>query len=318
MPQLLDPIPIGRPSFINAPRLDDLETLDADVAIIGVAGGVPYDMEGSKFPASGALQTIREQSMRFSRFLTHYDYDLGGDVFAGRDVKVVDCGDVTMIPGEFEGNVQRTTDVIRQILDRGALPVALGGSHEISIPVFRAYEGRDSMYLVQLDAHLDWRDEINGVRDGLSSVMRRASEMGWISGMAQIGLRGVGSARQLEVDDARAYGKALLIGAQEVHRDGVEAVLAQIPDADHYYITLDADGLDPTIAPAVGALAFGGLTYSQATGLLRGIAKRGRVVGFDFPVVRPHLDIQNRTSLLAARLTLFMIGALAHEGQIGS
>ena len=317
MARLLDPIPISLPTFIDAPRCDDLDTLDADVAVVGVEGGVPYDMEGAKFPAGGALQTIREQSMRFGRFISHYDYDLGGAAFAGRDVTVVDCGNVAMVPGAFAENVERTTEVVRQILERGALPVVLGGSHEISIPVFRAYEGLDPMYLVQLDAHLDWRDEINGVRDGLSSVMRRASEMSWVSGMAQIGLRGVGSARQQEVDDARAYG-ALLIGAQEVHQDGVDAVLGRIPDADRYYITLDADGLDPTIAPAVGAPAFGGLTYSEAIGLLRGVARRGKVVGFDLPVVRPHLDVQNRTSLLAARLVLFMIGVLAHEGQIGS
>lgn len=255
--------------------------------------------------------------MRYDWLLSHYDYDFGGDIFAGRSIRVVDCGDVVMSPGQYAENNQRATEAIRTILDRGAVPFVLGGSHEVTIPTLYAYDGQEPMYLVQLDAHLDWRDEVNGVRDGLSSPMRRASEMSWISGMAQIGMRGVGSARQQEVDDARAYG-SLLVGAQQLHISGVDAVLDRIPDADRYYITFDADGLDPTIAPAVGAPAFGGLTYFEALNILKGVARKGRVVGFDFVVVRPVLDIGNMTSNLAARMTLNMIGAMAHTGQVGA
>lgn len=248
--------------------------------------------------------------------MTHYDFDFGGDILASRDVTIVDCGDVAMEPGEYEANSRATTAVINAILDRGAIPIVLGGDHAIPIPVMRAYEGRGSTFVVQIDEHLDWRDEVGGVREGLSSPMRRASEMDWISGMAQIGLRAVGSARQQEVDDALAYG-SILIGAEELHRDGVEAMLRRIPDADQYYITFDADGLDPTIAPGVVTPGFGGVTYYEATNLLRGIAAKGRVVGFDFVEVVPSLDVGNMTSLVAARLTLNMVGALAHEGRIG-
>lgn len=313
----IDPIPVGHPSFLNAPRCEDLATLNADIGVIGVHSGVPYGIEGSTFPAGAALRTIREQSTRFERFLTHYDYDFGGDIFASRAVKIVDCGNVAMQPGEYDANNRATAAAVRAIIDRGAVPIVIGGGHEITIPVLRAYDGLPPMYLGQIDAHFDWRDEVGGVRDGLSSPMRRASEMPWVSGMAQIGLRGVGSARQEEVDAARAYG-SLIVGAQELHRDGVEAVLARIPDADRYFITFDADGLDPVLAPGVGAPAFGGVTYYEALNLLRGIAAKGRIVGFDFVVVRPHLDVNNATSLIAARMILNMIGAMAHTGQIGT
>jgi agmatinase len=314
---LFEPIPLGEPTFVDSPRLEDLDSLAADIAVTGMVGGVPYDMVGSTFPAGQATHTIREQSTRYVPLLSHYDFDLGGEIFAGRDVQIVDCGNVSLAPGKYEQNVARATTAIRALLDRGAVPFVFGGSHEISIPVMRAYEGLGSMYVVQIDAHFDWRDEINGVRDGLSSVMRRASEMSWVSGMAQIGIRGVGSARRQEVDAARAYG-SLIIGAEEVHKVGVEDVIARIPDADRYYVTVDADGLDPAIAPAVGMPSFGGLTYFEASNILRGVAAKGQVVGFDFPVVRPHFDVQNMTSLLAARLTLNMIGAMAHNGRIGS
>ncbi len=308
------PVPSGRPTFIDAPRCDDLATLDADVAVIGVPYGVPYGMDGS--PSGASPETIREQSFRLGGYLSHYDYDFGGELLAGRSAKIVDCGDVAMEPGRFEENLAATTAVIRAILDRGAVPIVLGGDHSIPIPVMRAYDQIESMCVVQFDAHLDWRDEVGGVSLGLSSQMRRASELPFVQGMAQLGIRGVGSARRQEVDDARAYG-SVLIGAAELHRDGVEAALSKIPAADRYYITFDTDGMDPAIAPGVGYPAFGGLTYYQAFDLIRGVAAKGKIVGFDIVEIAPAHDFRDQTSLLAARLILNVIGAMAHEGQIG-
>lgn len=180
----------------------------------------------------------------------------------------------------------------------------------------RAYEGHEPIFIVQIDAHIDWRNERNGVREGLSSPMRRASEMPWVKGMAQVGIRGVGSARAQEFADAEAYG-SIIIGADEVHEKGIDAVLDRIPGDGPYYITLDADGFDITLAPGVASPAFGGLTYYQVMKLLRGVAQNGRVVGFDLVEVAPSLDIGNITSFLAARTILNMIGAMAHAGQVG-
>jgi agmatinase len=313
----ITPVPIGQPSFLGAPRCDDLSRLEADVAVIGVPHGYPYDMQSVTSPSGTAPRAIREQSLRLAPFITHYDYDFQGPLFAGREVRLVDCGDVAMTPGDFAGNSANTTAAIAAILDRGAVPIVLGGDHAIPIPVMRAYERHGPIFVVQLDAHLDWRNERHGVHEGLSSPLRRASEMAWVAGMAQIGLRGIGSGRQQEYDDARAYG-SILVGAEELHSVGVEAVLARIPAADRYYVTFDADGLDPTIAPGVGAPGFGGLTYYEASNLLRGVARKGRVVGFDFVEVVPAADVANMTSLVAARLTLNLIGQMAWEGQIGS
>ena len=312
----ISPVPSGHPTFMDVPRCLDLNALEADIAIIGVPYGVPYHMAGATQISSTAPGTVREQSMRFPRFLTHYDYDFGGDIFNGKNVTIVDCGDVEMTPGAYEENSRATTQAIQAILDRGAVPIVLGGDHAIPIPVMRAYEQHGPIFVVQLDEHLDWREEVNGVREGLSSPMRRASEMGWVSGMAQIGLRAVGSARQGEVDAAVAYG-SILVGAEELHRDGVEAVLERIPAGQRYYITFDADGLDPTIAPGVLTPGFGGIEYYEASNLLRGLARRGTIVGMDFVEIVPHLDVNNVTSLVAARLILNLIGEMAWSGQIG-
>ena len=316
VPTRLVPVPPGRPTFLDVARCTDLRALDADAAVIGVPFGVPYDVStaGRQSPTPAV---IREQSMAYVPwYATHYDFDFGGDLFAGRSVRIVDCGDVAMAPGRWEENSRATTEAIEGILGRGAVPLVIGGDDSIPIPVLRAYAEQQPMCLVQIDAHIDWRDEREGIRDGLSSPMRRASEMPWIRGMAQIGIRGFGSARRAEFDDARAYG-SVLIGAAEVHRTGVEAALAGIPAAERYFITLDADGLDPSIAPAVASPAFGGLTYDEATGLLRGIAARGRVAGFDLVEIMPDLDGGPMTCRLAVRLMLNLLGALAHAGRLG-
>jgi agmatinase len=311
------PVPVGMPSFINAPRCQNLDELDADVAIVGIPYGVPYDLEASTSPSSTSPDKFRAQSMRFAERLHHYNFDFGGDIFAGRSIKVVDCGSVDMVPGQYAENIQRTSAVYRKIIDKGAFPIGFGGRHDITIPVLRAYEGLEPMYLVQIDAHIDWREEVNGIHDGLSSVMRRASEMPWITGMAQIGMRGTGSARQKDYDDAIAYG-SLIIGSKEVRRSGTEAVLERIPDSARYFVTFDVDGMDPSIAPGIASMAFGGLDYFEATELLQGVARKGEVVGFDISVVRPSIDVHDLTSFLAAQMTMNMIGSLAHTGQIGT
>jgi len=310
------PVPVGRPSFASLPRCDDLDTLDAHIAIIGVPYGVPASMESSRAPSSEAPAAIREESLRFGKYLTHVDIDLGGPLLAGKDIRIVDCGDVAMTPGDLAANSAATTSVIRAIRERGAVPVILGGDHSIPIPVMRAYDDVGTMHVVQVDAHLDYRDEVNGVREGLSSGIRRASELTWVGEIVQVGLRGVGSARAQDVADSRARGNAI-IPAREIHRHGAGIALNAVPAGDNVYITFDMDGVDLSIAPGVNSPAFGGLDYWQATDLLQGVAAKSRIVGIDMVEIAPRLDVRGMTSMLAARLILNLIGAMARSGQLG-
>jgi arginase family enzyme len=103
-----------------------------------------------------------------------------------------------MEPGRYPQNSRRTTEASRAILDRGAVPIVLGGDHAVPIPVFRVYEGHSDIHIVQIDTHIDWRHERHGMTEGLSSPMRWTSEMAWGRGMTQIGIRGAGSARRQE------------------------------------------------------------------------------------------------------------------------
>ncbi len=310
------PVAGDRATFLGAPRCHDLAELDADVAVLGVAHGVPYDPEHPSEPSAEAVRTVREQSLAFADASMHWDFTFGGDLFAGRDVRIADCGDVAMVPGDLVGNAARTTAAVRAILKRGAFPLVLGGDDSIPIPVLRAWAGAAPMCVVTIDAHIDWREERFGIRDGLSSNMRRASEIDSVTAMAQIGIRGGGSARREEVEAAHAFG-SVIVTAAEVRRDGPDAVLARIPPAERYYLTIDVDGLDPAVAPGVLAATFGGISYEDANALVRGLAAKGCVVGFDIVEIVPGADVLDRTSLVGARLALDMIAALAWTGQVG-
>ena len=200
-----------------------------------------------------------------------------------------------------------------KIFETGATLITLGGDHGIPIPIMRALPKGEKVTLVQVDAHMDWRDSVSGVQDGYSSGIRRASEMDWIGDIVQIGLRGVGSARTEDVEAARSYG-ATLISAYEMHDIGIEAVLDRIPGGGPYYLTVDADGLDLTIMPAVNAPTPGGLTWIQIHKLIHGLVNKGRALGMDLVEISPAYEDGNKTLVHAERLICNFIGATVRAG----
>ena len=118
------------------------------------------------------------------------------------------------------------------------------------------------------------------------------------------------------MEDALAYG-SVLVTAEELHDRGMESVLCQVPEADNYYITIDIDGLDPSIAPGTLWPAPGGLDYYQIVKLLRGLAGTGKIIGLDLVEIVPGRDLNGLTSGLAARIILSLIGILTASGQVG-
>ncbi|MBT0781453.1 agmatinase [Paracoccus sp. pheM1] len=300
-------------SFHDFPIVTDLDTLKADIAILGIPYGDPYSIAEVSNDQSNAPTHIRRYCERALRGLDRYDFDIGGTMLDGRDIKVVDCGDVIADARDIPGNHDRSEQAVRKILRAGAMPIILGGDHAIPIPIFRAFEGRGPITLIQIDAHVDWRDRFHGVDHGLSSVIRRASELEHIDRIWQIGLRAAGSGRPDEVQAALDYGSHLVpdIELQEV---GMQAILDRIPDGGNYYLTIDADGVDPTIMPAVAGPAPGGVTYAQMRTLINGLARKGRVVGMDIVEITPRKDVNGITAITAGRFVCMMIGAAVRAG----
>ncbi len=303
----------GFKSFLDFPLALDLDALDAHVAILGIPYGDPYSIDEVTNDQTNAPTAVRQASDQISEGPERWDFDLGGTLLDGKDVRVVDCGDVPGDARELDGHYRRAEAAVRKILAAGALPIVIGGDHGVPIPVFRAFEDRGPITLVHIDAHLDWRDEVNGAREGYSSPIRRASEMAHIDRIFQIGLRCQGSARAEEVDAALSYG-AEIITAFELHDTGMGAVLARIPDGGTYYLTIDADGMDPAVMPAVAGPAPGGVTYHQARKLIHGLVGKGRVAGMDIVEITPKRDVNDISSITAGRLILNLIGAAVRAG----
>lgn len=295
-------------TFLDAEPAPDLAGLQADIAFLGSPYGSGYSFAEQAPDQANAPHAMRQATDRIVRSLERYDFDLGGPLYDGRSIRTVDCGDVRADVHDPRGHIARAEQAVRAILDAGALPIVLGGDHAIPIPVLRAFSAQPPITLVQIDQHIDWRDEVNGVRDGLSSPIRRASEMPHVGEIFQIGLRATGSARTEEVKAARAYG-AHLITAYELHEAGVDAILARIPDGGRYYLTVDMDGMDPAEAPAVAAPCPGGVRFAQARRLIHGLVRKGRVVGMDVVEIKPRTDVNHITCITAGRLIVNLIGA---------
>ena len=292
--------------FCDAPVETDLDRLDADVAILGVPHGWPYPGRGATAGCAEAPAAVRRRSQRMARFRGHWDFDLDGPMLPlDGGPRLVDAGDVPGDPGDGRGNAGRTTEVVRAILDRGAMPICIGGDDSVPIPILRAYDGHGPITVVQVDAHLDYRDEVDGVREGYSSPMRRASEMAHVERIIHVGLRGVGSARAADLEDSHAAGN-LLVTARELRERGVPWLLDQVPVDASVFVAFDGDGLDPSVFPAVSAPAPGGLDHDAAWDLLTGLGRR--VTGAVFTEYVPRIDLNELAALQVTRMIIGLAG----------
>ena len=293
-------------TFCGVPFCDDPASLAAGVAVIGAPHGTPYAPGTPSHAANGAA-AVRAALGWYSANPEQFDFDSMTPVFGG--ASVVDCGDV---PGDLHDgalNRRRIEETARALLDRGAVPLLLGGDDSVPIPLIQAYGGRGEVVVVQIDAHIDWRDEVRGVRHGFSSTMRRASEMSHVAGIVQIGARGPGSARASDLEEARAWG-ARIFTAREVHAQGVAPALEHLPPGADVILAIDMDGIDPAVVPGVILPAFGGLSYQQILDVIHGVAAKARIVGADFVEYVPEQDPTGIGAKAIARLASNVIAAV--------
>ncbi|OYX74355.1 MAG: agmatinase [Rhizobiales bacterium 32-66-11] len=301
---------VGICTFGKYPLCLDWDKLEADVAILGA----PFDL-GTQW-RSGARsgpRAIREASTLFA-FGHSGAYDHEDDVVylpAGA-ARIVDMGDADMIHTDTARSHANIETGVRAILKAGALPVVLGGDHSINIPCVAAFSDEAPVHLVQFDAHLDFVDERHGVRNGHGSPMRRAAEQSHVTGLTQLGIRNVSSTAREGYEDARRMGSDIL-SVRQIRKLGTEAVLARIPAGARYYVSIDIDGFDPSIAPGTGTPSHGGFTYYEVLELLDGLAKRGTIVGVDLVEVAREYDPAGVTAILAAQILLNLIGRILHQ-----
>ena len=289
----------------------DLDTFESDVAVVGV----PYDLGHGTNPGTRlGPGAIRAASPPFpdDANRTAGLYDIDRDEHILQNVRVVDVGNVIAPPAQVEPTLDRISAVVATIIERRAMPVVLGGDHSITFPVLRGYaKAGQKVHIIHLDAHLDFAATADRVTGQISyrhgNHIRHAIDLPWVSGVTMIGLRGIRRAES--VAEARKRGVHIVTTSNAIEM-GPERVAASIPAADSYYVTIDIDVIDPSLAPGTGTPAPGGFTYFQLRDLLRAVASRGRVVGFDLTEVSPPNDFQDTTSRLAAHVVMEFLGAV--------
>jgi len=281
------------------------------IVIFGAGHGSTYRGKNSHGYALAA-DAIRIASQDDTGLVEHWDFDLGGPLFDGRPASCVDGGNLPTVMHDNVGNRTMIEARTREILASGAVPVLLGGDDSVPIPFFAGFADYGPVWILQIDAHIDWRDELHGERHGYSSPMRRASEMAQVAGIVQVGLRGVGSARLLEIEAARNYGSRF-VTAREIHAHGIEVALRHIPEGARVVVTLDCDGLDPSVMPGVAARTPGGLSYTQVIDLIAGLGRRAKIMGCDLVELHPPSDIDGLSAVTAARLLVNVIGTIVRQ-----
>ena len=301
---------VGICTFGKYTYVDDWDKINADVAVMGA----PFDF-GSQFRTGSRMgpRGIREASTLFS-FGHAGAYDFEDDItyLPSDSTKIVDIGDADIIHTDTIKSHTNIKFGVQKILAAKAIPVVMGGDHSINIPCIDAFENEDPIHVIQIDAHLDFVDERHGVRYGHGNPMRRASEKKYVSGLTQIGIRNVSSTAKDGYIDAREKGSKIF-SVRHLRQMGINKILNEIPKNKRYYLTIDIDAFDPSIASGTGTPSHGGFYYYEVLELIDGIIKQGSVVGLDLVEVAPDYDLTNSTSTLAAQLLMNTIGRILHH-----
>ncbi|WP_315920148.1 arginase family protein [Mesorhizobium sp. SP-1A] len=274
--------------------------------------GTPYGPLDGDGAAESGPDAVRRAITAASVHIDHWDFDFGGPLLNGGALQAFDLGNVATAPDDGAGNRRRIEAVTRGILSAGAVPILVGGDDSVAVPFMKAFEGGESLHVLQVDAHIDWRDEIAGERFGYSSTMRRASELGCTASMTQVGIRAVGSARRQEVETALAWGSRIVTVA-DVRREGIVTVADTIPADLPLLIHIDCDAIDPGVCPGVNALSPGGLAFHEMTALLEAAMRKRRLAGFSIVEFQPKADVNDMSATVVGRLVCHVLGHLARQ-----
>ena len=225
-----------------------------------------------------------------------------------------DLGDVNVVPGYIHPTYEAIEEFADKIVKAGAIPIALGGDHSITLGELRAIAKKHGpVSLLHFDSHADINDEVFGEKFNHGTPFRRAIEEGLIdpNKSVQIGMRG-------SIYDAGEFKLAAdlgltLIPTHKVREMGIEKTIKKAREVigeNKVFLTFDIDFIDPAYAPATGTPEIGGYTSLEAVQIIRTL-KGMNFIGMDIVEVAPMYDVAEITSLLAANIVFEFLSVLA-------
>jgi agmatinase len=291
---------VGVRTFLGAPYVKNLDELKADIAVLGV----PFDEGTWGWPGERyGPREMRESSQEYNHELSEGFYYIDGDRTVLKGKVWADVGDIEVFPTVPAQTDDKITKAVRKVLEKKAFPIVLGGDHSITFPVVRAVD--KDVTVIHFDAHLDtWNGEPGNVDH--ASWVNRVAKLPHVKRIVQVGMRGLANDQEA-IGNARKIGSKI-ITSEQIHKKGTEWTLEQIPQSESIYITLDVDVMDPTLAPGTGTLEPDGLNFREIDELLKGVTKKGKLIGIDIVEVNPMRDPSGRTAQTAIRLLIDTLG----------
>lgn len=298
-------------TFLGLPTCTDLGQIEASSAFIGAPCATPYGSVGAYCQNGPA--SLRQAIASLTANIDRHNFDLDGPTFPKGAKRAVDCGDLPWSSTDFAANRATIRQAIATVVGRGVVPILVGGDDSVPVPMLEALGETGKTYTVlQIDAHIDWRQEHMGETKGLSSTMRRASELDHIGKIIQVGARSIGSAHSDDYRDALDWGVEFFTGP-DVHRHGIAPALKAIDPGTEVIICLDIDAMDPSIAPNTIGRAPGGLSYYQVLDLIKGVAELGSIAAIDVVEIMPEVDVDGIGGITVSRLVAAMMGIIARQ-----
>jgi agmatinase len=314
------PTYVGPGSFSNLPWITDPNEIRArgvDVAIVGA----PFDEMVTHRPgARFGPRAIREAQYSAGALNS---LQLGVEPFDL--LTVVDAGDANIVPTLWERSHAMIYRKVREVAATGAIPIVLGGDHSITWPSATAIaevRAPATIGMVHFDAHADTAPDFFGQLASHGSPMRNLIESGAVDGanFVQVGLRGYWPPPDV-FEWMREHGLRVHL-MTEIEERGAEAVIDDaiaeaLEGPDAIYLSVDIDVVDPGMAPGTGTPEPGGLLPRELLRAVRRIAATVPIAGVDIVEVAPPYDWAESTAMIANRVALEVISALADRRRRG-
>jgi agmatinase len=278
-------------NFANIQEARYYNVGDAKVIIVQV----PYDVtasyrKGARHGPSAIISasTYMEQ---FDEELNRETYRVG--IHTQRPLKVKGCSPKKM--------TARVEHAVGSVIDHGKFPVVLGGEHSVSIGAIRAVAKKVPKFsILQLDAHCDLRDEYMNSKYNHGCFARRVLGLAPI---VQVGVRSMSKDER----DLLPHPKIRSISMYEIHSDKDWIKKACQVLSEHVYVSIDLDVFDPSVVPATGTPEPGGLGWYDIITLLRTLAKKKHIIGFDVVELCP-IKGHDAANFLVAKLIYRFLG----------
>ncbi len=258
------------------------ENPDYKIAVLGV----PFD-EKSSYLRGAAQGPAAVRAVSTGKCYCGWT-ELG--VNLEEDTVLVDLGDVDT-SGDMDKSFTLIEKGVAAILDKGAVPIVLGGDHSITYPVLKAFARRfKPLDVLHFDAHPDLYDDLYGDRLSHACPFARIVEDGLAASVVQVGVRAITAAHRA---------RALKGGVRMVEMKDIQDPL-HLRFANPVYVSFDMDALDPAFAPGVSHHEPGGLTTRQAVQIIQSL--KGRIVGLDVVELNPSRDPSGITAAAAFKI----------------